>query len=99
MNGFGKENEMAGLKIKTELRPCYVYIKKNKKEKALFHGWSFESSVVEPSLMIGGHPGGTMACTMAIVELENGRVNVVAPASIQFLDNKFDEYCWDEKGE
>lgn len=61
--------------------------------------WSFESSVVEPSLMIGGHPGGTVACTMAIVELENGRIIVTAPASIQFLDNEFDGYCWDEKGE
>lgn len=90
---------MAVLEIKTELRPCYIHIKKNKKEKALFHGWSFESSVVEPSLMIGGHPGGTIACTMAIVELENGSVNVVTPASIQFLDNKFEEYCWYEKDE
>lgn len=40
-----------------------------------------------------------MACTMAIVELENGRIIVTAPASIQFLDNEFDGYCWDEKGE
>lgn len=36
---------------------------------------------------------------MAIVELENGRIIVTAPASIQFLDNEFDDYCWDEKGE
>ena len=73
--------------------------KRIRKKKALFHCWSFESSVVEPSLMIGGHPGGTIACTMAIVELENGSVNVVAPASIQFLDNKFDGYFWDEEEE
>ena len=87
------------LNVQKELRPCYVYIKKNKKEKALFHCWSFESSIVEPSLMIGGHPGGTVACTMAIVELENGRVIVTPPSSIRFLDNKINDYCWDEKGE
>lgn len=90
---------MTGIQIKTELRPCYVSIKKGKKEKALFHCWSFESAVVKPSIMVGWHPGGTMACTMAIVELENGRVAVVAPLSIQFLDSNFNEYCWDEKGE
>lgn len=49
--------------------------------------------------MIGGHPGGTVACTMAIVELENGRVIVTSPSSIRFLDNKINDYCWDEKGE
>ena len=87
------------LNVQKELRPCYVYIKKNEKEKVLFHCWSFESSIVEPSLMIGGHPGGTVACTMAIVELENGRVIVTSPSSIRFLDNKINDYCWDEKGE
>lgn len=87
------------LNVQKELRPCYVYIKKNEKEKALFHCWSFESSIVEPSLMIGGHPGGTVACTMAIVELENGRVIVTSPSSIRFLDNKINDYCWGEKGE
>lgn len=83
-------------RIKTLL--C-LHQKKNEKEKALFHCWSFESSIVEPSLMIGGHPGGTVACTMAIVELENGRVIVTSPSSIRFLDNKINDYCWDEKGE
>lgn len=87
------------VQIETELRPCYVHIKKDKKEKALFHCWSFESSIVEPSLMIGGHPGGTVACAMAIVELENGRVIITQPSRIQFLDNKINDYCLDEKGE
>lgn len=86
------------IEIQVELRPCYVNVKKDKKQKALFHSWSFESSIVEPSLMIGGHPGGTVTCTMAIVELENGHVIITPPSSIQFLDNKFNDYCWDEKG-
>lgn len=80
------------LSIQTRLRPCYVYEKADIKKKALFHCWCFESSV-------GRYPGETVACTMAIVEMENGRVIVVPPASIQFLDNKFIDYCWDRKGE
>ena len=92
---------MAGIQmqIETKLRPCYVCIKKDKEEKALFHCWSFESSIVEPSLMIGGHPGGTVVRAMAIVELENGRVIVTPPSSIRFLDNKINDYYWNEKGE
>ena len=29
-----------GISIEHELRPCYVAIKKGKKEKGLFHGWN-----------------------------------------------------------
>lgn len=90
---------MAGIQIETNLRPCYVYIKKDKKKKALFHCWSFESSIVGPSMMIGGDPGGIVASTMAIVELDDGKVAVINPNRIQFLDNKINDYCWDEKGE
>ena len=85
--------------VRNQLRPCYVHVKPDVKKKALFHCWSFESEVIEPSLMIGEHPGGTMSCTMAIVELENGRIITMPPASIQFLDNKFNEYFLSERGE
>ena len=88
-----------GFKCAKRIKTLLCLHQKNEKEKALFHCWSFESSIVEPSLMIGGHPGGTVACTMAIVELENGRVIVTSPSSIRFLDNKINDYCWDEKGE
>ena len=95
---------MAGIQIETRLRPCYISIKKGKKEKALFHGWNFVSwnfvsNVVEPSLMIGGHPGGVIAYSTGIVELEDGRVIEVMPTSITFCKGIFNDYCWDEKGE
>ena len=90
---------MAAIQIKTELRPCYIRSCNGDKMKALFHCWSIESDVVAPSLMIGGHPGGTIAYTRGLVELGNGEVISVIPERIQFLDNKFNNYCWDEKGE
>ena len=75
-------------------------LKKGKKEKALFHGWNFVSNVVvEPSPMIGGHPGGVIAYSTGIVELEDGRVIEVIPTSITFCKGIFNDYCWDEKGE
>lgn len=87
---------MAGIQIETKLRPCYISVKKGKKEKALFHGWNFVSNVVEPSPMIGGHPGGTIAYSTGIVELEDGRVVEVLPTNITFVKGKFNDYCWDE---
>lgn len=90
---------MAGIYVETKLRPCHVRVKGGTIKRALFHGWDFISEVVEPSPMIGGHPGGTVTYTRAIVELESGHITTVMPESIKFLDNKFDEYCWDEKGE
>lgn len=91
---------MTGIQIETKLRPCYISIKKGKKEKALFHCWNFMSNVIEPSLMIGGHPGGTIAYTTGIVELEDGRVLEVMPTNITFVEGIFKDYSWrDEKGE
>lgn len=84
------------LNVKKELRPCYISVKKGKKEKALFHGWNFVSNVVEPSPMIGGHPGGTIAYSTGIVELEDGRVIEVMPGNITFVKGIFQDYYWDE---
>ncbi len=36
-----------------------------------FHGVFQYSDVIEPSLMVGGHPGGVIAYPVAVVELEN----------------------------
>ena len=38
---------MAGIQIETKLRPCYISVKKGKKEKALFHGWNFNNEPYE----------------------------------------------------
>lgn len=55
-------------------------------EEALFHGWSQEARVIEPSPMIGGHPGGQISVTWGIVEYLDGRVVRVVPEKVSFLD-------------
>lgn len=85
---------MAGLYIETKLRPCYV-VGNDSEAKALFHCWSYHSDIYAPSVMIGGHGGGVVARTGAVVELEDGSVTVVRPESIRFVPWIFDEYGWD----
>ncbi len=41
--------------------------------------------VIEPSPMIGGHPGGQIKYTLGLVEYTNGTVEEVVPCSIIFL--------------
>jgi hypothetical protein len=65
--------------------------------KALFHCWSFTSDIYAPSVMVGGHGGGVVARTGAIVELEDGSVTIVEPHCIKFVPGIFDEYVWEEK--
>lgn len=63
------------MKIEFPLRPCYVMRGESKtKEKALFHNWAYFSDVVPPSLMVGGHNGGNVSRTAAIIELEDGTI-------------------------
>lgn len=69
--------------IVPELRPCLVLGRKH-----YFHRWYERRWVVEPSPMIGGHPGGCCAMTIAIVEDENGCVHEVSPRDIRFLDRE-----------
>lgn len=73
--------------IKQELRPC-----KAGSLNGLFHRWIEEADVIEPSLMIGGHPGGVVRMTFGIVEFEDGTIDKIVPSKISFLDNKFNEY-------
>lgn len=91
---------MAGILVEHKLRPCYIdrsSKKKVQKEKALFHGWSQISNVVEPSPMIGGAPGGTISYTTGIVEFEDGHVEEVFPETITFVVGIFSEYSWGEE--
>lgn len=69
------------VKVKDELRPCYA-----DGEKAFFHKWEEKSRIVEPSPMIGGHGGGVLKYTLAIVEYESGKVAEVEPSKIRFID-------------
>lgn len=85
---------MAGLNgtitIETgEYRPCLADGK-----KALFHRWEDKSKIVEPSVMVGGHNGGVLKYTVAIVEYENGSVAEVFPNYIKFVDGKINEYAF-----
>lgn len=84
---------MAGLDgtitFTADLRPCYADGK-----KALFHKFVEHSRIVEPSPMIGGHNGGVIKYTLAIVEYDNGKVEYVEPCKICFADNKINEYAF-----
>lgn len=66
-----------------KLRPCTV-----DGVKALFHRWEDYAAVLEPSPMVGGHPGGQMRETFAIVEMEDGQIKEVKPSKVKFSDTK-----------
>ena len=46
--------------------------------------------------MIGGHPGGQISGTFAIVEYEDGTIHEVEPTQIRFVDNAMSEYVFPE---
>lgn len=77
----------------SEYRPCLV-----NRKRALFHMWEEQSSIVDPSPMIGGHHGGVIKFTLAIVEYENGKIDEVSPPNIKFIDEKCKEYAFCECG-
>lgn len=77
---------MTELKKTTTLRPCLVEGK-----KALFHEWVRHSDVIEPSPMRGGHPGGTVAYTLGLIEYEDGTVAETVPHKIKFIDSIMEE--------
>ena len=41
-----------------------------------------------PSIMAGGHGGGQISATFALVEYEDGTVAEVYPSRVRFLDTK-----------
>ena len=80
---------LSDITVKRELRPCLVNGK-----KALFHTWEECADIIQPSPMVGGHNGGVIKYTTGIIEDETGRIYRVSPTSIQFLDRKIEEYCF-----
>lgn len=91
--------------IGIDYRPCIVTemdlkrsLRKNeniiRKHKALFHYWNHRSELYGASPMIGGHPGGQVSGTFAIVEYEDGTVHEVEPRNIRFVDNLMNEYVF-----
>lgn len=69
----------------SEMRPCVVATKEGDR-KAFFHRWSEHSEVIGPSPLRGGHSGGTVRFTVAIVEYEDGKVGEISPEFIRFSD-------------
>lgn len=75
--------------VRLESRPCYY-----KGRKAVFHKWSQYSNIIPPSPMVGGHGGGVVSGTMAIIETCNGVVLEVYPMEIQFADPGYISAVW-----
>lgn len=76
---------MAGLsniEIKMERRLCTV-----DGELGYFHCWEHYSTVIEPSPMVGGYPGGTLSYVLGIVEFPED-VRKVTVDSIKFCDEE-----------
>ncbi len=66
-----------------KLRPCMVGDR-----KGLFHRWEDYAAVIDASPMIGGHPGGQLRETYAIVELEDGQIKEFKPNKVRFCDTQ-----------
>lgn len=56
--------------------------------RGYFHGWRHYSQIVEPSIMRGGHGGGQISETYAIVEAEDGKVFCCLPGKLRFIVKK-----------
>ena len=84
-----------GMLVGIDYRPCFV---NNKKQeiKALFHCWSHRSEVVGESALRGGHPGGQISATFAIVEYEDGSVHEVNPQNVRLVDGLINQYAFME---
>ena len=84
------------IEITDRHRPCWYRGEKGL-SKAIFHRWVEERQRVAASLFEGGYPGGCIAATFALIEIENGTMRKVAPDKIQFIDHsEFSEYSWGE---
>ena len=75
--------------ICADVRPCLIG-----SEKALWHKWVDKSEIVPPSMLRGGHGGGMVADTFALIEYEGGSVQLVRATDVIFLDGcqKFQGY-------
>lgn len=76
MNGRGDER-----------RPCLIG--KSFDQKAMFHRWVEASQIVPPSNLVGGHGGGVIKETFALVETEGGGMKRVYPENVRFVDSTY----------
>lgn len=78
--------------IRCETRHCYV-----DGRKAIWHRWVDVAEIVPPSIAIGGHGGGVVKDTLALVEYENGKVAKVDTRYFKFADHgAFREIAWED---
>ena len=89
---FGKK-EVNGTRIRCDenrftknLRPCLVDFPISGKRNAYFHCWSCRAEPVAESPVIGGPPGGQYSMPVAVVEYDDGQVDVVTAHYIKFTD-------------
>ena len=81
---------LSDITIMTERRCCFV-----REERALFHRWIDRAEVVAPSPLQGGHGGGEIKWTMALVEFEDGHIEYVDPVEVRFCKApEFTERAW-----
>lgn len=71
---------------KATTRPC-IARQDGTPKKALFHRFVNVAEVVAPSIMTGGHPGGQLANTYALLEFEDGRLSMEPINRIIMLDS------------
>lgn len=69
--------------IKPEYRPCR-YTKNGITKKALFHKWLIKKDIFKNKYY------------EALIELENGKTLEVSHKNIRFIDNKIEEYNFEE---
>lgn len=87
-------------KRNTSTNPGEYIIESPEREiKALFHCWNRRSELYDASPMIGGHPGGQISGTFAIVEYEDGTIHEAELTQIRFVDNAMSEYAFPEMEE
>lgn len=81
--------KVISIKVTATGRPCWVTHSSAEgpvKTKAFLHSIATRSYVVEPSPLKGGHPGGQVSRTFAIVENEHGYLVEVELEQVQLLD-------------
>lgn len=78
------------LVIQDDTRPCMI-----DDRKAIWHRWMTRKEVIPPSPMLGGHGGGEIQDTFALVEFEDGTIGEVLPYKVRFLDSggKFAQFA------
>lgn len=57
-------------------------------EEGTFHCWEQYSTVIEASLLVGGHPAGQIAQVFGIVEFKDGTIRRVQPYQIKFIPDE-----------